>query len=97
MELPVPPLQLKFMTSLKEPAPTPEIDSEVAVAAENCPLLVSRVMVNWKAFPLRAVLPMVPVRLPERANTKVTADAVFAANRLHARKAAAKALCRVFN
>lgn len=97
MKLPVPPEQLKFMTSLKEPAPTPEIESEVAVAAENCPLLVSRVMVNWKAFPFRVVLPMVPVRLPERENTRVTADAVFAASRLHARKAAAKALCRVFN
>ena len=84
-------MQLKFITSLKEPAPTPEIVSEVAVAAENCPLLVSRVIVNWKAFPLRVVLPMVPVRLPESANTRVTAEAVFAANRLHARKAAAKA------
>ena len=97
MKLPVPPEQVKLMTSLKEPAPTPEIDSEVAVAAENCPLLVSRVMVNWKVFPLSVVVPMVPVRLPERANTRVTADAVFAASRVHARKAAAKALCRVFN
>jgi len=92
MKLPDPPAQLKFMTSLKEPAPTPEIESEVVVAAENCPLLVSRVMVNWNVLPLRVVLPMVPVRLPERANTKVAADAVFAASRVHARKAAAKAL-----
>ena len=46
MKLPVPLAQLKFMTSLKEPAPTPEIAIEVAVAVENCPLPVSRVMVN---------------------------------------------------
>ena len=64
MKLPVPPEQLKFMTSLKEPAPTPEIVSEVAVAAENCPLLVSRVIVNSKAFPLRVVLPIVPEGCP---------------------------------
>ena len=43
------------------------------------------------------MVPTVPVRLPERVKTKVTAEALLAARRLHAKKTAAKALSRVFN
>ena len=47
MKLPVPPEQLQFMTSLNRArAHSGDLEIEVAVAVENCPLFVSRVMVN---------------------------------------------------